>query len=136
MVVLNNLTFGNSKNYFTYNTPNIKDFWQLKKLLNTLLYNTPNIKDFFFFTTLFKYSFVILPLCLFLSLPPLSLSLSLLWSKSNQQTHTSFFLTQQTPPLYAQPYNPIPTTSHQYKKKKEENTSHPTQNCGFQIWTV
>ena len=112
--MLNNLTFDNSKNYFIY--------------FNTLLYNTHNIKDFIFFTTSFKYSFVILPLCLFLSFslslssfpPPPNLSLSLLWSKSNQQIHTSFFSTQQTPPLYSQPYNPIPTTSHQIKRKKKK----------------
>ena len=131
MVMLNNSTFGNSKNYFTYNTPNIKDFWQLKKLLNTLLYNTPKIKSFIFFTTSFKYSFVILPLCLFLSLPSPPPPFSLLWSKSNQQTHTSFFSTQQTPPLYSQPYNPIPTTSHQYKKKKRRKHQPPYPKSWF-----
>ena len=76
--MLNNLTFDNSKNYFIY--------------FNTLLYNTHNIKDFIFFTTSFKYSFVILPLCLFLSLPsppPLSLSLFFEAKATNKSTHHS-----------------------------------------------
>ena len=119
--MLNNLTFGNSKNYFAY--------------FNTLLYNTHNIKDFIFFTTSFKYSFVILPLCLFLSLPSPPPSLSSLKQKQPTNPHiillnpanpTSLFSTLQSHTHYQSPD----------KKKKEENTNHPTQNHGFQIWTV
>ena len=123
MVVLNNSTFGNSKNYFTYNTPNIKDFWQLKKLLNTLLYNTPNIKVFiFYFTISFKYSFVILPLCLFLSLPsppPLSLSLFFEAKATNKPTHHS---SQPSKPHLSilNPTIPYPLLATSIKRKKKK----------------
>ena len=61
LLVLKNLTFNNSKNYFIY--------------FNNTFYNTPNINGSIFFSNLFKYSF-------FFSFFYLSLFLSL-WSVNN-----------------------------------------------------
>ena len=77
LVVLKNLAFNNSRNYFIY--------------FNTSLYNTLNINDSIFFTTFLKYYFFIHFLFFFhasLSLFP-SISLShLKILKNNQQSHS------------------------------------------------
>jgi len=85
MVVLKNLTFSNSENYFIY--------------FKTLLYNIPNIKSSIFLPLHLNIFFIISLFFLNVSFTLfLSFSLSSLKHEqvNNQLTHTSFFSTHQT----------------------------------------